>query len=350
MTRRFAPLLLIPLCLTCYGFYAIRPSNGPAFGINIDLSKPRAIAWPCEVSIVGDEGEKGLRIAPKVGQGWRGKVGGQASYSFFVPHEGKYYMWANCLWYDECANAIFAQIDQQDKAIIGNDPVYDEWHWVRGFATKLKQGTHTLTLSNHSDHIAVQNIVLANSFSLGPEQTETTFSDIFYDGFDGCDQGNFKQWKQLSGTWQAVDPSSNVCSAENALLCHCENQATILYYNKDWKQYSLDLEVKLLPSEVTSGSVGICFAVQDPSNYGLLQITPNRDNNSAHIAVIMVQNQVTDLLSESDLPINFDQWMPIQTRLDHKNITITLMNHSPISIPLKHPIHGGIGLKLARLA
>jgi len=176
--------IAIIICIIVYGFFAVKKETGPEFAVSIDLAKPLAIEWPCEVSIVGDNGEKGLRIAPKVGRGWRGEAGGKADYRFFIPQDGKYHIWAYCLWFDECANAVFAQIDNQDKAIVGNDPVYNKWHWVRGFDVTLKKGTHSLVLSNHSDHIAIQKIVFSNS-SAPPQQTGLVFSDIFYDGFDG---------------------------------------------------------------------------------------------------------------------------------------------------------------------
>ena len=30
------------------------------------------------------------------------------------------------MWFDECANAVFAKIDDLDKAILGNDPLYNQ--------------------------------------------------------------------------------------------------------------------------------------------------------------------------------------------------------------------------------
>ena len=97
-----------------------------------------------------------MRIGPNIGRGWCNEAAGSAEYKFYLPADGLYTIWTYALWHDECSNAVFAQIDDQKKAILGNDPVYNQWHWVRGFSIDLKKGSHTLHLSNHSDNIAVQ--------------------------------------------------------------------------------------------------------------------------------------------------------------------------------------------------
>ena len=235
-------LIAILACLIAYSFFAVKKESGPEFAVSIDLGKPLAIQWPCEVSIVGDSGEKGLRIAPKVGRGWREEAGGKASYRFFIPEDGRYHIWAYCLWFDECANAVFAKIDDQDKAIVGNDPVYNKWHWVRGFDINLKKGTHNLVLSNHSDHIALQKIVFSNS-ATEPQQTGLVFSDIFYDGFDGCDQGNFTSWQQINGSWLVQNPDSATFLIENSLIGQSQNKAFIIYKNRELQDYNLDISI-----------------------------------------------------------------------------------------------------------
>ena len=100
--------LVLIVCL--FLLSAIRFDNGSTENISIGLGTPLSITWPFEIAIVGDEGEKGLRIAPKIGRGWLGEAGGEATYSFYAPNDGTYYIWAYALWHDECSNAIFAQI------------------------------------------------------------------------------------------------------------------------------------------------------------------------------------------------------------------------------------------------
>ena len=53
----------ILVCLIVYSFSAVKKETGPEFAVNIDLGNPTAIQWPCEISIVGDSGEKGQASA-----------------------------------------------------------------------------------------------------------------------------------------------------------------------------------------------------------------------------------------------------------------------------------------------
>ncbi|MBC8482090.1 MAG: hypothetical protein H8D47_05435 [Planctomycetes bacterium] len=228
-------------CLIIYALFAIQTQTQQTFAINIDTAGAIAIQWPCEIAVIGDNGEKGLRIAPNIGRGWRGEAGGEAEYKFLVPADGKYHIWAYSLWFDECANAVFASIDGSEKTIIGNDPIYNKWHWVRGFDIDLKKGTHSLILSNHSDHIAIQKIVFLNNDYQTPQETGLVFSDIFYDGFDGCDQGNFSDWTILSGEWKVLPRPEMENRLDNTLVGTAQKNAFLIYQKDTWQSYSLNL-------------------------------------------------------------------------------------------------------------
>ena len=335
-------LTTIIICGIIYSFFAIQKETGHEFAVSIDLAKPLAIEWPCEVSIVGDSGEKGLRIAPKVGRGWRAEAGGNADYRFFIPQDGSYHIWAYCLWFDECANAIFAQIDNYDKAIVGNDPVYNKWHWVRGFDIALKKGTHSLVLSNHSDHIALQKIIFSNS-PCDPQQTGLVFSDIFYDGFDGCDQGNFTSWQQMIGSWLVQNPDSQTCFIENSLIGQSQDKAFITYKNSDWQDYSFNISVKIISFNSQDCSVAICFGLTDPNNFYQLKIQPVLNSKTAKITVI---DKNTNLISQFELPFETNKWQQIQIALKEGFIEVTLADNKSVKIETAQKITGGIGLLL----
>jgi len=336
-------LMVVFACLMLYGFYAVEKEVGPDFAISVDMAKPLAIEWPCEVSIVGDNGEKGLRIAPKIGRGWRGEAGGKASYRFFIPAGGRYCIWAYSMWFDECSNAIFAQIDDKDKAIIGNDPVYNTWHWVRGYDIDLGKGTHNLVLSNHSDHISLQKILFSNSASVSPQQTGLVFSDIFYDGFDGCDQGNFTNWKQISGSWLVQNPDSQTCLVENALIGKSQERAFITLQNSDWQDYSLDISIKILPFDLQDCAVGICFGLADPNNFYQIKIQPVCNENIAKIKII---NNNSVIMSESKCVFKIDKWQQMHVALREGCIECNMADSRQISIKTDHKITGGIGFLL----
>ena len=334
------------MCMIVYCCSVIRISTEPVFSVSIDLARPVSIVWPCETAIVGDNGEKGLRIGPKVGRGWRGEAGGSASYKFFIPKDGKYHIWIYCLWFDECANAIFAQIDDLEKAILGNDPIYNKWHWARGFDVSLKKGTHSLVLSNHSDHVAMQKVIFASSASHGPDGEGLVFSDIFYDGFDGCDQGNFANWKIITGEWVVHNLPEQTNLLQNTLTGKSEEKSFIIYKGNDWGSYSLDLSVKSVPSDSKGFSIGICFGLNDTQNYHQLKIVPNQNDNKAELTVLQKTKSQTNSLAEFQLPWEYNSWHQVQTSITPNMIEIKIDDSKPIRIPSDRLLEGGIGFML----
>jgi GMP synthase-like glutamine amidotransferase len=344
--KKFVTTLFVLACVITYVYSAVDIHTGQTFSVNVDLSKPLAIVWPFEVSIVGDMGEKGLRIGPKIGRGWRGEAGGEATYRFYVPKDGTYYIWACCLWFDECTNAVFAKIDNLDKAIIGNDNIYTQWHWVRGFDVHLEKGTHTLVLSNHSDHISLQKVLFTNSASIVPEDSSLVFSDIFYDGFDGCDQGNFNNWEVVCGEWTVQNPTRAVCLEENALIGKSEGSSFIIYKGDDWSGYSLNLRIRSLVPESTDGSVGICFGVKDSSQYHQLKLRRAERPNVGGMQISRKTTEGTEVLADFEVPWEAGQWHQMQIALNPNNIAVEVDDAKPIETSVNRRITGGIGLQL----
>lgn len=337
-------VLFIVACVCIYGYSAISFSGGAVHNINIDTGKPLSIIWPFEIAIVGDEGERGLRIGPKIGRGWRGEAGGEASYRFFVPEEGRYYIWTYSKWFDECANAVFATIDDLDKAILGNDPVYKQWHWVRGFDVHLAKGTHTLLLSNHSDHISILKVFLTNLPSVAPEGCDVVFSDIFYDGFDGCDQGNLGEWEAIAGTWGALNPVDPMCTEENLLVNESKGRCFLVRKGDSWSGYTLDVAVKAALSESPNSTVSLCFGVKDADRYHLLQVQSAEAPGTARMQLARREGEKEEILGEAEAPWQSDKWHHIEIALNPDNITAKIDDSEPTTAPTEDQISGGIGL------
>lgn len=349
MKRHYIILIATTLVIVSgYCFVAIQTETGPALGIEIDLGKPASIIWPCEIDFVGDHAEKGLRIPPNVGRGWLEEAGGSATYKFFIPDDNEYYLWFYCKWHDECTNAVYARIDDSEKTIVGNDPVYDQWHWVRGFPTCLQKGTHTLILANHSDNVEFQKVVLMNSKSTGPDSSEITFSDIFYDGFDGCDEGNFSSWQVVKGLWQVMDPKSQSCAADNALKGISKEEAMIVFFDETWQNYSLDMEIKTEIFERGESEIGVCFGLQDRDNYYMLSFIP-KDNQSMVTATLTRQSSgTTETIKSFDLSWPQQDWCRLQIRENSGVIEFKLgdQNVKMAQLYRDMPVHGGIGFYL----
>jgi hypothetical protein len=337
---------MVVACVAVYGYSAINTGSTQIHNTSVDLSTPLSIVWPFEISVIGDLGEKGVRIPPKVGRGWRGEAGGEASYRFYIPETDLYRIWAYSLWFDECANAVFAQIDNMDRAVVGNDPVYGQWHWVRGFDVHLEKGTHTLLLSNHSDHIALQKVLFTNSRYAVPEECGLVFSDIFYDGFDGCDRGNFSSWKIVSGEWLVQDPVQKICFIENSLVGNSQDSAFIFYPEQDWSRYSLSIAVQPVWSDDADAHVGICFGVEDPNRYHQLRCRPAQKTDAVRMEVISKTADRDRVLADFDVPWKAQTWRQIEIELSAGKIVVRVEGAGPVEVPVDNKIRGGIGLCL----
>jgi len=339
-------ILLILVCIVIYGYSAINISPGKIHNISIDMSAPVSILWPFEVAVVGNEGEKGLRIGPKIGRGWCGEAGGEATYKFYIPADGTYHFWVYALWFDVCTNAIFAKIDDIEKAIIGNDPVYSQWHWVRGFSTNLQKGTHTLVLSNHSDHISLQKVLLTNSDLAAPKDCGPVFSDIFYDGFDGCDSGNFASWHVISGQWKVSHPAEVACLTENVLTGKSRDTALIILENKYWADYLLKVSVRTPVSDYPKASVGICFGLRDKTQYYKLSWHCLRKKNLARMYLVRKDGTQSSTLKAFEVQWDPDSWHEIVIALDENCIQVKIDDEKHVACPVNEKLTGGIGFYL----
>jgi len=349
MKKQFIFLVIFTLIsIAGYSFIAIQIEPGQALGVEINFSKPVKIIWPCEIDYIGDQGEKGLRIPPNVGRGWLNEAGGSAIYKFFIPSESKYYLWTYCKWHGECSNAVYAKIDNLEKSILGNDPIYDKWHWVRGFPVELIKGTHTLTLENHSDNIELQKMVLLNSKSATPNNSDVVFSDFFYDGFNGCAKGNFLKWKIVSGKWQVMDPATQLCKAENSLKGESNTQAMIIYTNNSWENYSLDVEIKAGSLSRESSEIGVCFGVQGKEDYYNISFVPQIINSTVTAALSRQSQNKNYSIQTYSLPWSQKEWHHLRIMQENGKIIFKLDDQEANAAPLHNeiPVKGGIGFYL----
>ncbi len=342
--KRMPTALFLSACVLVYGYAALDTKAGRVFSVNVDLSRPESIVWPLEIAVVGAMGEEGLRLGPNVGAGWRGKAGGEASYRFYVPEDGKYHLWAYALWFDKCTNAIFAKVDDHARAIVGNDPVFQKWHWVRAFSIWLTKGPHTLRLSNHSDNISVQNVFFINSGTVLPDDCGIIFSDVFYDGFDGCHIGNFTSWDIVCGQWAVKRPPARQGYIENALVGHSTDSAMILYRADDWANYSLHVAVKTTAARDPRAAAGILFGLRAPDDFYLLKWRSVEGSEQVEVRLSRQMEGRTELLETVQAVCPPNVWQEIQILLQAGTIEVSLNNAGLLKQPTDAEVAGGIGL------
>jgi hypothetical protein len=346
-TLKRIPALLWPgLCVLVYGYSAVDTTAGRVFSVRVDLSRPESIVWPFEIAVVGDMGERGLRLGPRVGAGWKGQAGGRATYRFYVPQDGNYCLWAYTRWFDKCTNAVFARVDSQDKAIIGNDPVYRKWHWVRAFSLWLNKGPHVLELSNHSDDISLQKILLVNSRVVLPEDCPIIFSDVFYDGFDGCHVGNFSSWTIRRGHWVVEKPPAADAYVDNALVGRSTDSALVLYEANDWSDYLLHVAFKPMISEDPCATAGILFGLQAPDRFYHFRWRSTNEAGGALVQLCRQTGGETEVLGAANVACPPGAWHDVEIALKGRTIAVSLDGASVVERAAERNIAGGIGFLL----
>jgi len=259
LSKALAAVVLLPLSAAyLWSAVGLAPAR---HRVLIPADRPFAIAEPMRVDVLNHDGDRGVRIPSDVGRGWCGEAGGMARYRCYVPADGRYTLWAFCLWGGACTNAVYVQIDDLPRVILGNDSDYERWHWVRGTTWPLTRGTHTLTLSNHSDGIAMQRLALLSDPLDRPDDGTPGLYDLFYDGFDGCDGGNIAAWRLSGKEWHLFEPAGNQDYAHRVLAGEApSNDAPIsaVVGDNSWHDCVVNLSMRV----VSAGRVALALGYQ----------------------------------------------------------------------------------------
>ena len=333
-----------------YSFSAFIPA-GAMHRILIPADRPGAISRPCAVAVVTEEGDRGLRIAPGVGRGWANEAGGSATYRFYIPADGTYTLWSYCLWGGVCTNAVYAQIDESRRFILGNDPVYGKWHWVRSLESSLSRGTHELTLSNHSDGISIQRMLLLSDRLDRPDRQVHASYDLFYDGFDGCDGGNYATWQLDTKRWQLHQPLGKEDLAHRILQGRADDPETsvrptfAVVGENNWSDYSIHVRTQALQA----GRVGICFNWQGPDDYTVVQWRPIQSSETAVTRVEFVQVTAgqANHLGAFDASLAIGRWQEIGLLSGNQELIVLVDGSVTGRLPFHGALRGKIGLLVA---
>ncbi|MCL2105031.1 MAG: hypothetical protein FWH21_08285 [Kiritimatiellaeota bacterium] len=92
---------------------------------------------------------------------------GKAAFSFEIPADAEYTLWARVHWDDECGNSFTVVIDDQPGFLFGEDATYKVWHWVKYPVSRtakpisLSKGKHTVTFHNREDGVCLDQVLLS---------------------------------------------------------------------------------------------------------------------------------------------------------------------------------------------
>lgn len=102
----------------------------------------------------------------------------KAVFAFEAPEEGGYFLWLRVYWEGECSNSFNARFDDGPVFLVGEDPTFKKWHWVKypvarsAQPRKLTKGGHTLTLFHREDGVRVDQILLTTDRRYVPVDIE----------------------------------------------------------------------------------------------------------------------------------------------------------------------------------
>ncbi len=344
-SKAIAPLAII-LAACVYVTVAVDLPDAKPCNITIDASRAVSVEWPFQVAIVDTDGFRGLWIDQGAGQGWRGVAGGKATYSFWAPSTGEYRLWVLAYWNDACTNAIFAQVDDMQRVIVGNDPVFREWHWVRGPKASLSKGQHTLVLSNHSNFLGVKEIFLTTDESIGPTGPGRTTFELFYDDFNGCDNGNFVRWKQACGKWRVESAHGDENPNQKTLIGESDGSALLIFDEERWSDVLLNVSIRWDTSGLPDLATGICFGLENENEYCQLRWRSIGSKDKTQMELVRRKGKKTEVLWHGVIPWGRGDWHEIAIDIRERAVRFQVDGREPVEVLTEEPITGGIGLSL----
>lgn len=341
--RTFLRLSLLVAAMLGFGVSSVKLA-GQAQRVLIPADAPNNLEPPLCVDTVAEDGTRGIRIPAGVGRGWCQEAGGSAIYAFHIPADATYNLWGYCLWQGACTNAVYVQIDGGTKVILGNDPIYGSWHWVRGTGWRLARGSHTLTLSNHSDDIAIQRLLLLTNPFERPEGVTEASYDIFYDGFDGCAGGNVLAWSLDGPTWKLTDPGPSG-GQQRWLEGKAEAEpssmpAFAVVGESSWQDYSVSSSMRV----GNVGCVGVCFSYRGPQDYVAIQWRPEQTRQGmVTMELVQVSDGQPQLLGTASVQIAPDRWLGMDITSTSKGIALSIDGAAAARIGATQSLNGRFG-------
>jgi hypothetical protein len=235
------------------------------------------------------------------------RVAGETAYAFETSVAGTYHSWVRARWGGTCNNSITMAVvprgsvgarapEQVLRHLVGNDQVFEEWHWVRGPVLELESGAYDALIGTRESNVLVDRIILTLDGDSDPrvladappadsrrEQTEP-FSDAFTTGL--------YQWLLAESEWRQV--RRNGLSAVGPMRARlCLAQARTL------PVAAARMECSLMPAERTA--VGLFFGRIAPDDYFLARLVGRRSSGDS-VGTIQICHRHGDslrVLSES---------------------------------------------------
>lgn len=223
-------------------------SIGLVFWVSLDIKKDKVYLLLeaesaeniCDgLSIIPDQNSSGGKAVVSLLKSHQ--IEAYASYDLEIQRTGEYQFWARCYWPGGCSNNYLVQIGDSRKLSLGQDPVIDSWHWVKGPSFLLTPGKHELKIWNDEYGARIDKILLALDPAFIPSGMGEKIGSFFYD-FEKPDLPKFEY--QHPELWTV---STDPALADTALLfklTDLKNPASLIFKFKYahvlFPQYDID--------------------------------------------------------------------------------------------------------------
>ncbi len=190
------------------------------------------------------------------------------AYIKFNPHivtSGKYNFWARCKWSNECANTFLLKVNNSERVEFGNDPYFNEWHWVKANGLfEMQKGGNDLSVWNEEANTQIDRIMLTNDYYYVPYGLgdECNYNIDFNEGDIPFELKDKKKWQivvldsLLSNKALFIPSFSNPNTYESAILkvnatnedfyistkCRFSNNVGLLFNKTNDSYYKLNFK------------------------------------------------------------------------------------------------------------
>jgi hypothetical protein len=155
-------------------------------------------------------------LALSVPEGSQSKdLHGRAEVTVTPPMAGAYQVWARALWRDSCGNSVAFSAGSGPETVLGNDSVYNNWHWVSGGTVSLGAGETRVSLKEREDGVELDQILFTPDAAFVPTGPVIAAGELrgirqFGDDFTRSPGHGMEAWDLVSGKWDisfSFDPN-----------------------------------------------------------------------------------------------------------------------------------------------
>ncbi|MCX7591157.1 MAG: hypothetical protein N2255_05960, partial [Kiritimatiellae bacterium] len=189
-------------------------SSLPAGSFVVDVTKPLEVVLPFALR-EDVTAASGYALVLAEGAGTPGRIG-RAAFEFVPPAPGTYHLWAHVNWRDSCGNSISVRVNNSPQYLVGQDAVYNVWHWVKAGRYDLADAaSHRLEVLEREDGVAIDQFLFTPDDQYVPsapvlKSGEAAGIRRFADDFGRSPGHGMEAWELLSGRWEiafSLDPN-----------------------------------------------------------------------------------------------------------------------------------------------